>query len=108
MHLPSLLPKEFEYLSDVHDDVALLSALIRKPHDLILFFEHACEDETWCRNHPDFMLGIGKWFTNRFVDGKLSREIVQHVVKLIQQHYSLLKVSFPKNINFSLEDKEYP
>lgn len=91
MELPALLSHSLSKYAIAEDDSALLSQLIDRPIDLILFFEQACEDETWCEEHSEFIESALNWFTSQFFLGRLSLESALKVVQAFHKHYSVLK-----------------
>ena len=102
--MPALLPKELSYLGNVSSEEALLTLLIKKPQDFILFFEYACGDETWSETHSGFMQKAINWFTIQSFQENLFVEFSKRAAKAIQEHYPVLSPFIPLDIVFKLKD----
>src|ERR1700722_10709013 len=98
MDLPALLPNELKYTSVAVNNRILLNMLVKIQQDLILFFEYACEDETWSGQHSDFMREAIQWMTNQFFQDKLLMSFAQRASKAIQQHFHILGALVPQNL----------
>jgi F-box/leucine-rich repeat protein 2/20 len=101
MDLPSLLPTELRYTSVASNDRILLNMLMKIQQDLILFFEYACDDETWCGQHVDFMQGAIQWITNQFFQDKLLMSLAQRTSRAIQKHIRILGELIPNNLTIN-------
>lgn len=102
--MPALLPSELYYCNEATSDDSLLALLIQKPSDLIVFFEYACDDETWSEIHSDFMQKTMEWLTVQTFQDKLLVEFCKRAAKSIQAHYSILHAYIPLNLTFKFQD----
>lgn len=102
MKLPALLPKNLAYSAEAEDGLNLLNMLVKIPHDFIVFFEYACDDETWSGMHGDFMELAIQWMTNHFYQDKMLVETAQRAVSKIREHYHILYRYIPNNITFNV------
>lgn len=98
MDLPALLPTELHYTAVASNDRILLNMLVKIQQDLIVFFEYACDDETWSGQHSDFMQEAMQWLTNQFFHDKLLMDLAQRISRAIQKHSHLLQSLIPNNL----------
>lgn len=98
MLLPALLPKELSVYADANNDVELLQLLIKIPNQLVLFFEHACEDETWSEQHLSYMQAAIEWLTLQFRHERLNMEFAQRIAKAFQAHFNILRHNLIRDI----------
>jgi F-box and leucine-rich repeat protein 2/20 len=98
MLLPIFLPDQYQKYGEAEDDRSLFQMLIRKPTDLILFFDYACDDETWCEKHLEFIELTIHWLTEQFLNERLSLESGQLIARGLREHYQLLAPYIPCNI----------
>lgn len=91
MQGPSFLPQELSYCESFDSDAALFKALINTPAHFIEFFELACEDEPWARDHFGLMKEMLRWAAKSFYTIKLTRPETLRIVKAIQNHLALLQ-----------------
>lgn len=106
MLLPALLPEELKIYSQAESEIALFQMLTTKPQDLILFFEYACDDETWSENCREFMPAAMEWFTEKSLQERLASELLQRVAASIKPHYLNLKSYIPRNLIFDVQSKK--
>lgn len=106
MELPALLPKELNYASNAESSSDLLNLLIKKSEDFIVFFEYACDDETWSEAHVEFMKKIIQWMTNQYFQDKLLAEVVCRANAKIKEHYHILGPYVPRNLTVLLNGYE--
>jgi hypothetical protein len=88
---PALLPSHLAVYEACITDRELFQALIQHLDDLFLFFEAACEEETWVLQHSLFMRLVLRWIARQFYLGNLFLYDARRLVKIIQHHYSLLE-----------------
>ncbi|MGA8163481.1 MAG: hypothetical protein WB791_00460 [Waddliaceae bacterium] len=105
MELPALLPKELAYTSVAENDQNLLNMLVNIPQDLVVFFTHACDDETWSKEHAEFMQGAMQWMTHQFYQDKLLVAFAEQAVASIHRHYSVLMPCIPHNLTVVLKEE---
>ncbi len=104
MQFPALLPKELRPYNTVTSEEALFTLLLEKPAALLLFFETACDDETWSGLHADLVCKMINWLTTQAFADKLPAEFCRRAVKAIHKHSSLLEPMIPKNITINFKD----
>lgn len=108
MLLPALLPTEFGHYSSAENATRLLRMLVAKPADFVLFFEYACEDETWSEQNLDFMQNAAAWLTDQFIAGTISMDFVKQCTKAIRSHFQILRSCIPQDIMLVAEKKQFP
>ncbi len=108
MQLPLLLPKQLTYCQSAGEDDALYTLLLKSPPDLVLFFEVACEDQTWSARHRDFMSKTLSWLTIQFFQDSLAMEYAQRAAKAIRTHFREMNPYVLLNILVKLKDKDLP
>jgi hypothetical protein len=86
MQLPAFLPNQFAHYSRANGDAQLFEQLVQQPSDLIIFFEYACDHETWSDDHAAFMRSAIQWMTTEFFNSRLSLESANAAVKAMQKH----------------------
>lgn len=107
MQLPALLPNELlAYQAAASPDV-LFEQLTAKPYDLLLFFQHACEDEMWSAEHRDFIQRMIAWLTKQAFADLLSPAFCLQAAKALRQHYDNLKILLPKDIVIQCKDGQF-
>lgn len=106
MQLPLLLPKKLVPYESAESEETLLNLLVKKPSDLLLFFEAACDDETWSEEHGELMQKVIGWFTVQIYHDQLPFEFCMRAVKAMRKHYSVLSPWIPRNITLKLKDKD--
>ncbi|MBA3957697.1 MAG: BTB/POZ domain-containing protein [Parachlamydiaceae bacterium] len=99
MQLPALLPSEFSSYSQIEDDQQLFDQLVQQPNTLILFFEYACDDETWSDTHSIFMRAALEWMTEEAFQDRLWNDSIQFIAQILQHHYSALRSVIPLDIS---------
>lgn len=104
MELPALLPNELEYASSAESDIGLFYLLIQTPQNFVLFFEYACEDETWSLDHKGFMQEATRWISRLFFEDRLTWELSARVVKKIREHHHVLDIFLEKDLHILLKD----
>lgn len=102
--MPALLTKELFFCEKAANEGNLLDLLVKRPPDLIAFFEVACADETWCEQYSGFMRKILGWITFQAFQDKLLMDLCKKAVKAIQAHFFVLEPMIPYNIMFKLKD----
>lgn len=107
MDLPALLPQELQYVGSTKSAQELLERLTINPKELILFFEHACDDETWSRKHADFMKLTFHWLTNQFFQDLLLVDFAKKAVSSIHKHYNVLRSWIPNNLTIVCGDRSF-
>ena len=107
MELPALLPKSLEYIAAISSERGLFEALIQNLEDFILFFEFACDDETWSESHTVFMKMALEWMTERFFQDKFPVAIAKRAAVKFRQHSSILGAMILKNFTILLNGREY-
>lgn len=108
MEFPALMPKELSFYEKSSSEEFLYAALIKNPHDVVLFFETASDDETWASNHEELMKKLLEWLTAQTLSDRLSKRHYQQVSYAIQKHYLIFKSYLPKNILIKLKDADIP
>lgn len=98
MQLPAFLPAHLAHYASAIDDNDLLNQLILHPSDLIIFFEYACQHQTWSEEHSSFMLSAIEWMTKEFLAERLSRQSAESAIKALQKNLPALHQYIPKNI----------
>lgn len=111
MEVPVFLPAHLSYCEKCQTDQDLIQALIKRPTDASLFFEVACQDETWARQHPKAMRGLLRWSSKAYYLGQLSLFHAQTFVQGVQQHVWLHPFLFFRSalfftISLKIEQKE--
>ena len=106
MEFPSLMPKELNHYLGIAFEEKLLTALMQRPDDCVLFFETASDDETWTESHEVLMVKLLEWLTVQTFKDRLSKKNYRQVAFAIQKHYSILKSMLPLNIRIKLKDTE--
>ncbi len=104
MDLPALLPQKLHDVRSANSEQELLDRLINDPKDLIVFFEYACDDETWSRQHAEFMKLALHWLTNQFFEDQLFVDFAKKTVSSIHKHYTVLRSWIPDNITIEYGD----
>lgn len=104
MLMPALLPQDLFVYSTCETEDSLFNLLVRKPQDFIIFFDYACDDETWSQKFADFMRKALTWITAQSFQGKLSGEFLQRAAQSIRAHFDNLHTSLPYNLIFKLEE----
>lgn len=104
MEFPALMPRELNYYIEIPNEDFLFSALIKKPNDLVLFFETASDDETWAVNHEALMKNMLDWLTAQTFTDRLSKTNNLRVFFAIQKRYMLFQPYLPQNIVIKLKD----
>jgi hypothetical protein len=113
MHGPPLLPLHLATYESCKSDEELFQALIQKKDDLILYFESACENEGWAKQHSKFLRLILRWGTKQFYLENLSLEDARLIVRIIQKHFSLLqpylffKAALFFTVRLNVENREF-
>lgn len=105
MQLPLLSPRKLHEYSEANNEEELLKKLEGSPLDLILFFEYACDDETWSEAHPEFMHAILLWLSLNAYHEELPLQIIERATKTIQKHYPILKPFVPLTVALKYEDR---
>lgn len=98
MKLPALLLPSLDYTAVAEDDSALLLMLLKTPEELILFFEYACDDETWSQKHATFMKEAMEWMTRQALQDRLLASFAKRISQAIQKHFNVLEALLPKNL----------
>lgn len=106
MQLPSLIPPELKQYNQAENETALLQMLIKKTPELVLFFEYACEDETWSDRHGTFMRAALEWFTAQSLQERLSAPFIQRIAASVRAHYLNLKSYIPRDLTFDVQSKK--
>lgn len=104
MELPILLPKDLDYVGIATDDRILLNLLVKIPQDLNIFFQYACDDETWSSKHTYFMKNILLWLTDQFFQDRWLWSFAQSAAQSIREHIHILEPLLPLNLTI-LYDK---
>lgn len=104
MEFPALMPKELLYCEAETSEDNLFALLVKKPTDLIFFFETASDDETWSELHADFMRKMIEWITAQAFNDRLSVDLCKRAVQAIHKHYAILERFIPQNIEIRLKD----
>lgn len=108
MLMPATIPKNLQGLAKNTNPAQLLEALISQPNNLLLFFESACDDQTWCEQFPDFLHELMKWLTANFAKGQLSLDVAKRIATIIHEHSSILNSLIPNDIVFIVQRKKVP
>ena len=108
MQLPALVPKSLEFASEVANDSALFTALVKEPPNLIKFLTRACADEMWAELHAPFMTQSLTWVTNQFFQDKLLMSFAERLASAIRPHYTSMSAFLPKNLTLKLSDRDLP
>lgn len=104
--MPASLPDHLMSYQNAQDEDSLLTHLIIKPTDLVSFFAVAAEDETWSEKHIVFMSRVLDWYTNQFIQERVSFKMAGILKKAVQEHWGILGSILPKNIDLSNEEKK--
>ena len=108
MELPALLPKELEYANLAATDEKLFDLLIKLPPDFVLFFQYACDDETWTENHSVFIKKALNWLTEKTLEDKLLFRFTQEAAAAVRRHPRTLSSILPKNLAAEVEGGSFP
>lgn len=104
MQMPALLPEQLQGYAGSQSEDELFDALLKRPIDLVEFFDYACDDESWTLKYPDFMRKTLAWITKQSFQDKLSGDDLKKAAKSIRSHYSNLHGRMPHNLIFKLSD----
>jgi hypothetical protein len=104
MIFPDLIPEELLVYQAVATSNQLFELLIKKPLDLLLFFEAAADDETWSERHADFMKRVLDWMTEQQELGGLSQQLCVRVAKALHKHEALLQPMLQQNVELQFKD----
>ena len=91
MEGPSFLPPELLHYTSSNNDGELLNALLKKPIDLVSFFEIACEDESWCEGHFKFIRLAMRWASKSYYSYQLPLPLAKKIVASIQKRFNFFK-----------------
>jgi F-box and leucine-rich repeat protein 2/20 len=91
MALPIFFPSSLDTYNSYEIDEELFKALIRHPKDLVLFFEYGFKDIPWVLSHKRLFEWIIRWSTKQFYLGLLKKEDAQQLVRIIQDHSSVVQ-----------------
>lgn len=105
MDFPSLMPQELQYTLSVANEEALYRLLLRKPGDLILFFETACDDETWTESYFSFMRMLLEYLTEEALQEHLTDAFIKQVANAVWKHHQVVTPIVPQNIQVDLKDQ---
>lgn len=108
MRLPILLPEKLKYTAIAETDRDLYSMLVKMPPDFVIFFESACEDETWGSEHSELLKMMLNWITQQFYQDKVESEYAVRILKTIQAHHGLLDELISRNLSFIIEGSSRP
>ncbi len=107
MKLPAPLPEHLERFESAEGDEELLEQLKGHPADLVLFFEHACLDETWSKKeHALFMRLVMDWMDKKVLNDELHITLVERIAEAIHHHARNLQHLIPTNLKVILTDRE--
>lgn len=106
MLLPSFLPSQLTHYNASVSEQTLFDELCKIPSHLIVFFQYACDDETWSEQHGAFMQASIAWLTEQGLKERLSPESIKSVAQSIQKHYSILNSYIIRNVAIQTKDKE--
>ena len=102
------MPKDLSYVETADSEEALFTLLVKKPVDLILFFETAGDDETWSDVHEVFMRRALDWLTLQTYHDKLDKPYAVRIAKTVWKHHHVLKPYVQDNLVIKLKDAEVP
>lgn len=108
MESPASLPKDLEYASDVDDDASLFRILVKKPPDLISYFQCACFDEEWAKRHRGFLGESIRWMTEQFFQDKLLVDLAREAAEAMREHFHILEPLIPNNLTIVYNGHEVP
>jgi len=113
MECPALMPPELNYCQELSSDEELFKTLTKHIYDTVLFFESACDDETWSQDHPRFMRQMLRWISRQFVNNKIPMIYAKKVVQAIRRHRAVLQPYFifrsllHYNVNLVIQNKTH-
>lgn len=102
--MPALLPVELQGYAQSENEDVLFDALLRKPADLVDFFDYACDDEGWSRKFTDFMRKVLTWVTVQSFQDRLTNELLLKITQSIRSRFDNLRSFIPLNLIFRLKD----
>jgi len=108
MQLPYGLSKELDVYRMAVSAEELLKQLADNPAHLLLFFQEACEDETWCENNGEAMRLVLEWLTSQFFEEHLALPFARLACESIKKHFHVLDPYIPRNITFKVSERSFP
>lgn len=89
MDVPAFLTEELAYCKSITTEKDLVDTLIKKPADLVEFFELAASDPGWVVKHMPVMKGLIRWCSKAFYLNQFPHYLANQLTKTIQDHFSL-------------------
>ncbi len=98
MQMPEGVPSALlQHYSLAKNDLELAS-MFQHPSELAIFFQYACDDETWVTSHQTFIMSALKALTEAFDQGKLELTLAEAIAKGVQYHFYMLKADIPLDL----------
>ncbi len=91
MECPGFLPDEVKYCTYLPNEEQILASLKKRPSEFILFFEAACDDETWTSQHAGMMRKMLWWITRQFALRRWPLLYAEKAARAIQRHDASLE-----------------
>lgn len=113
MECPAFLPTDLAYCTEISSEEELFSAISKHAYDLAAFFEAACDDEIWSREHPMLMRQMLRLITRQFVRNKLPMLYARKSALAVQRHsqsmqsHLIFRSALYYNIDIVLQDKTH-
>lgn len=85
---------------------SLFERLQKDPAHLLLFFETAASDETWCDRHPEEVKEMISWLNSQMRHRSLPHSFAVRAASALRAHYQVLEPYVPLDITLVLSDGE--
>lgn len=106
MIFPALMPKMLDGYLNEKTFQSLFERLLKDPTMLLLFFETAAADETWCDRNPADVKQMVEWLNTQLLHRSLPLSFAPRAAKALREHHNILETHLPSDINIVLADAE--
>lgn len=104
MEFPYGLSPRLNHYTNQDSEEAFFDELSKNNSDFLLFFDEACDNETWIVSHEELTRKMLEWLTQRFLEDKLNLKEAKDIRQKINKHIHIFRSLIPYNLSFKVED----